>query len=148
MKIKDIKSKEVREEAERLAVNNHGLIPPNSISNLTLDDAFDWGASRQGFVFWNNLVLGEIENYEFLDLPNATWEESLNFTGEIEANPATPESVQPDNKYLQVSTISMRDYFAVQAMKGILHSDYGAKTDLIAKWAYEFADEMIKASKK
>jgi len=148
MKIKEIKSKEVREEAEWLAGNNHGFIPPNSISNLTLDDAFDWGVSKQGFGFWNDLFCGNIENSEFLDLPNTTWEESLNFTGEIEATPATPESVQPDNRYLQVPTISMRDYFAVQAMKGILHSDYGAKTDSIAKWAYEFADEMIKARKK
>jgi hypothetical protein len=147
MKIKKIKSKEVREEAIRLAKKYHPHMGFNDIKNLDLDDYFYWEDSPQGYDFWLSLYGGKTPNSPDLKLPNTTWEESLNFTGEIEATPATPESVQPDNKYLQISTISMRDYFAAQAMPALISSGFRG-FDLVAEKAYVMADEMIKARKK
>ena len=54
----------------------------------------------------------------------------------------------PENWYGYDHGMTLRDYFAGQALVGYLSGSItsigGTKSD-VAKWAYEFADDMIKA---
>jgi hypothetical protein len=74
MKIKDIKSEEVREEAVRLAIEN----TDKDYANVSTEDealecelikAFDWDAEPYDFHFWYNLKNGHT-NTPCLKLPN------------------------------------------------------------------------------
>jgi len=69
MKIKKIKSKEVREEAIRLAKKYHPHMPFNDIKNLDLSDYFYWEDSPQGYDFWLHLYEGLTKNTKDLELP-------------------------------------------------------------------------------
>ena len=52
---------------------------------------------------------------------------------------------------LHITGMTLRDYFAAKAMQGIL-ADPNCRSSVdykdIAKYAYQLADEMLKASKK
>ena len=39
----------------------------------------------------------------------------------------------------------LRDYFAAEAMQGMMHDVTQPRADVIASWAYEMADAMLKA---
>jgi len=71
MKISDIKSEEVRNEAVRLAKLKNmsgGCSTDNQALRLLLIDAFLWHETKEG-VFWANLNNGLIPNLPDLKLP-------------------------------------------------------------------------------
>lgn len=53
--------------------------------------------------------------------------------------PAFPEPWMPR------SGMNLRDYFAAAALTGLMENAGAFHDKEIAKWAYEFADEMLKA---
>jgi hypothetical protein len=77
MKIKDIKSEEVREEAVRLSIEKNALsfvfffryLAKRHALKLELSDAFYWVHSPQGVYFWANLKKGTTPNTPDLKLP-------------------------------------------------------------------------------
>jgi hypothetical protein len=74
MKIKGIKSDEVREEAIRLALNKtdyNGICRTrNGALERTLAEAFCWTLTPQGQKFWQKLSEKKIENTPDLKLPH------------------------------------------------------------------------------
>jgi hypothetical protein len=72
MKIEEIKSDEVREEAIRLALKKtdcYGVCRTrNGALKRTLDEAFIWTVTPQGQKFWYQLFAKKIENTENLKL--------------------------------------------------------------------------------
>jgi hypothetical protein len=73
MKISEIKSDEVRNEAVRLAQLEEfwGECRNNEQSLQTkLSDAFEWDLTEQGFDFWFDLEDGTTPNTPDLKLPN------------------------------------------------------------------------------
>jgi hypothetical protein len=70
MKISEIKSDEVRNEAVRLAVGENGwCLTRKSALSRSLFSAFDWESSPQGIDFWNDLCEGTTPNTPELKLP-------------------------------------------------------------------------------
>jgi hypothetical protein len=74
MKIKDIKSDEVRDEAVRLAIENQDdQFEPISTESEALDclliDAFNWSLPPYFFEYWNNIDNGKTPNTPDLKLP-------------------------------------------------------------------------------
>jgi hypothetical protein len=70
MKIKDIKSDEVRNEAVRLAIGVRGWCDDEKDARHTyLPLAFDWERSPQDVDFWNDLCKGTTPNTPDLKLP-------------------------------------------------------------------------------
>jgi 3-methyladenine DNA glycosylase/8-oxoguanine DNA glycosylase len=72
MKIKDIKSDEVRNEAVRLAQLEtcYGSCKSNEEAlEKGFDYAFQWDSTPQGFDFWNKLDMGTTPNTPDLKLP-------------------------------------------------------------------------------
>jgi predicted hydrolase (HD superfamily) len=63
--------------------------------------------------------------------------------------PAFPSSVDDGETVKYMLGMSMRDYFAARAMQGLIHHfDFGTFRDdpeRLALWAYDAADEMLKA---
>jgi len=78
MKIKDIKSKEVREEAVRLALDPKiGLCRTINEANLCfIVSAFGWGFTPQGVNFWWHLSSGKNPNTIDLKLPKIEQDEN------------------------------------------------------------------------
>ena len=58
-----------------------------------------------------------------------------------------PESRFPDGVLNQeaVYGMTLRDYFAAKAMQGMMHDVTQPVGEVIAGWAYEVADAMLKA---
>ena len=54
-------------------------------------------------------------------------------------------SAYPTNHQEQMSGMTLRDYFAGQAMQGYIVGTENPKYDYIAAVAYEMADAMLKA---
>lgn len=60
--------------------------------------------------------------------------------------PAFPIVIDFGEGITQYKSMTARDYFAARAMQGLLADRKGYSTnDLIAKYAYEIADAMLKA---
>lgn len=59
--------------------------------------------------------------------------------------PAFPLVIPPEHSYS--TGMTLRDYFAAEAMKGMLSENSGIRypTDELVKFAYDVADEMLKA---
>jgi len=72
MKIKKIKSKEVREEAVRLAQGWYEYSTAKKVKCLRIREAFKWGETPQGKGFWGDLSCGAIKNTKDLELPNCS----------------------------------------------------------------------------
>jgi hypothetical protein len=71
MKISEIKSEEVRNEAVRLAVGENGwCLTRKSALSRSLFSAFDWESSPQKHDFWLDLHDGTTPNTPDLKLPN------------------------------------------------------------------------------
>ena len=68
-----------------------------------------------------------------------------------DGGPAFPKPFSTDEHKDQCNVgyeeqgMSLRDYFAGQAMAGLLAEHAGAKSERIAGYSYELADEMIEA---
>jgi hypothetical protein len=70
MKIKDIKSEEVREEAVRLAISENGWCDNKEDAlKCSLWMAFDWKQSPQNNAFWYHLSHNNSANTPDLKLP-------------------------------------------------------------------------------
>jgi hypothetical protein len=77
MKISQIKSEEVRNEAVRLAIETHALsfvfffryLARKKALKMELSDAFYWVHSPQGLYFWAKLKKGKTLNTPDLKLP-------------------------------------------------------------------------------
>ena len=62
--------------------------------------------------------------------------------------PAFPvQSVYIEDQETNSRGMTLRDYFAAQAMANA-YTQHDGNPNLIAKWAYEIADEMLKAREK
>ena len=60
--------------------------------------------------------------------------------------PAFPQSgVEQLASKFNVQGMTMRDYFAAKAMQGMMHDVSPPVGEVIAGWAYEVADAMLKA---
>jgi hypothetical protein len=71
MKISEIKSDEVRNEAVRLYMKERGIINREKEAlNSILRAAFIWNNSAHGHDFWNDLCDGTTPNTPDLKLPN------------------------------------------------------------------------------
>jgi len=140
MKIKDIKSKEVRDKLDQDDVNRLKGLMEGTIKSVRDDmdkrlkslkpfpkGGKSFGPTEDDYLFPGEELISRKTNSDPL--------RDLAATDRVRIN-------EP------LDNITPRDYFAALAMQGILHSDYGAKADLIAKVAYVMADEMIKARKK
>jgi hypothetical protein len=51
----------------------------------------------------------------------------------------------PTNEFEPVNGMTLRDYFAAKAMQGMMHDVTQPVGEVIAAWAYEVADAMLKA---
>jgi hypothetical protein len=70
MKISEIKSEEVREEAVRLAMDiGYHYKTKEKALNGQLGMAFTWDETPQGGDFWYYLIMGETKNTPDLKLP-------------------------------------------------------------------------------
>jgi hypothetical protein len=69
LRVKDIKSDFVRQEAIRLAIQYLNTYEWKALE-MPLQDAFDWDLSPQGHEFWGNLNDGTIKNNGWVQLPN------------------------------------------------------------------------------
>jgi len=69
MKISEIKSDEVRNEAVRLAVEQNQKRNKEIALGFYLQRAFDWRRSPQGFFFWGDLYNETTPNTPDLKLP-------------------------------------------------------------------------------
>jgi hypothetical protein len=70
MKIKDIKSDEVRNEAVRLCVERKPSERNKEIAlEFHLNSAFRWDVTQQGGEFWQDLRSGKTQNTPDLKLP-------------------------------------------------------------------------------
>ena len=49
---------------------------------------------------------------------------------------------------LHVTGMTLRDYFAAKAMQGMMHDVSQPVGEVIAEWAYQVADAMLKARKE
>jgi hypothetical protein len=67
MKISEIKSDEVREEAVRLVIDR--CFNEQEALNYNLKQAFSWRYSAQGFDFWADLEDGTTPNTRDMKLP-------------------------------------------------------------------------------
>jgi hypothetical protein len=52
---------------------------------------------------------------------------------------------QLKNATAQLAGMTLRDYFAAKAMQGMMHDVSQPVGEVIAGWAYEVADAMLKA---
>jgi len=57
------------------------------------------------------------------------------------------QSVYIEDQETNSRGMTLRDYFAAQAMANA-YTQHDGNPNLIAKWAYEIADEMLKAREK
>jgi hypothetical protein len=70
MKISEIKSDEVRNEAVRLAIERDPEIRTEKmVSDFDLSWSFEWDETPQGGDFWYYLIMGETKNTTDLKLP-------------------------------------------------------------------------------
>jgi hypothetical protein len=56
-----------------------------------------------------------------------------------------PAFPQPNMQYDEDRGITLRDYFAAKAMQGMMHDVSQPVGEVIAEWAYQVADAMLKA---
>ena len=70
MKISEIKSDEVRNEAVRLAIRGSGVNYQNTAMNKRISSAFAWVKTPQNYDFWSDLNNGTTPNTPDLKLPN------------------------------------------------------------------------------
>jgi hypothetical protein len=68
------------------------------------------------------------------------------FPGDVEWL-ATDDSKPYHRTAVRQRGMSLRDYFAGQAMVGLLASRYVQGPDVVASYAYEYADAMLEARK-
>ena len=59
--------------------------------------------------------------------------------------PAFPFIETPALDIVQYSGMTLRDYFAAKAMQGMMYDASHPAGGVIAEWAYEVADAMLKA---
>ena len=62
--------------------------------------------------------------------------------------PAFPAGILTDDKGMIVGGglgMTLRDYFAAKAMQGMMHDVSQPVGEVIAEWAYQVADAMLKA---
>jgi hypothetical protein len=69
LRVKDIKSDFVRQEAIRLAIEYLNTYECK-VLEMPLQDAFDWDLSPQGYEFWEDINDGTIKNNGWVQLPN------------------------------------------------------------------------------
>ena len=61
-------------------------------------------------------------------------------------NTNTGGAAFPNSRFHNANGMTLRDYFAAKAMQGLLFdSGFGMGKDDLAKLAYQYADEMMKA---
>jgi len=58
------------------------------------------------------------------------------------------EQAFPNPHRTDMGGMSLRDYFAAKAMQGMMHDVSQPVGEVIAEWAYQVADAMLKAREK